>query len=187
MQSVSGDDADVAGGLFADLVLPSCRALSQNRQVVSTGDAAVSPSVVELSSLAANCMRMSRDQLASLAALCTSLRIDSSFCELPSDSSALIVTSCIASLAPDVHRSLPVVNMCILLANSSMLVAPTGTKSLCCGAAAAVSSLVNKCEESISAEAAAAAFDVLYHRANLHGQAEDAAQGLAWVVRCVET
>jgi hypothetical protein len=185
MQAASGDDAGVADGLFTDMVLPCCRALSHSRRRELTDETSAGSFVIALSSLAAKCMRMSRDQLRSLVALYTSLGIDSSFCELPSDSNVLIVTSCIASLAPETHRNLPVVKMCILLANSSMLVAATGAKSLCCGAGAAVGSLVNKCDESVSVSAATAAFDVLYHRASTQIQSDGAAQGLAWIVRLV--
>jgi hypothetical protein len=185
MEAASGSDAGVAGGLFADMVLPCCRALSLSRRRESCGEEAVCPSIVALASLAAKCMRMARDQLASLTALYASLEIDSSFYELPPDDSALIVTSCIVSLAPDVHGSLPVLNLCILLANSSMLLAPPGSQSLCAGAGAALGSLVNKCEASVTASAAAAAFDVLHHRVTTQRQSDAAAQSLAWIVRFV--
>ncbi len=185
MEAASGSDAEVAAGLFADMVLPCSRALTLSRRRESCGEEAVCPAIVALASLAAKCMRMARDQLASLTALYASLEIDSSFFELPPDDCALIVTSCIVSLAPSVHGSLPILNLCILLANSSMLLAPPGPQSLCAGAGAALGSLVNKCEASVAASAAAAAFDVLHHRVTTQRQSDAAAQSLAWIVRFV--
>jgi hypothetical protein len=183
MEAASGDDANVASGLFTDMVLPCCRALSQSHQQHSSDELTVSSSIVALSSLAAKCMRMSRDQLASLVALYASLGLDHSFCELPPGINALIITSCIVNLRPDAHGSLPVMNLCILLANSGMLEAPCVKQSLCVGAGAALGSLINKCQASLSASAAAAAIDVLHHRVSTQSEPNAAARSLAWILR----
>jgi hypothetical protein len=185
MAAASGDDANVASELFTDMVLPCCRALSQSDQQHSSNELTVSSSIVALASLAAKCMRMARDQLASLVALYASLGLDHSFCELPPGINALIITSCIVNLRPDVHDSLPVINLCILLANSGLLEAPCVEQSLCVGAGAALGSLVNKCEASLSASAAAAAIDVLHQRVSTQSEPNAAARSLAWILRFV--
>lgn len=185
MEAASADDANVASGLFTDMVLPCCRALSQGHQQHSSDEPAVSSSIVALSSLAAKCMRMARDQLASLVALYASLGLDHSFCELPPGTNALIITSAIVNLRPDVHDSLPVMNLCILLANSGLLEAPSGKQSLCVGAGAALGSLLNKCQASLSFSAAAAAIDVLQQRVSTQSEPNAAARSLAWILRFV--
>jgi hypothetical protein len=185
MEAASGDDLNVASGLFADMVLPCCRALARHQRDAAD-EVLVLPFVVALSSLAAKCMRMARDQLASLVALYASLGLDQSFCELPPGVSLLIVTSCIVNLRPDEHATLPVRNLCILLANSGTLEAPAGRRSLCAGAGAALGSLVNKCHESLSVSAAAAAFDVLHQRVSTQSEPDAAARSLAWILRCVD-
>jgi hypothetical protein len=184
MQAACGDDVGVARGLFADMVLPCCHALSvANAASHVSDDVSASASIVALSSLAAKCMLLASDQLSSLAAIYASLALDTSFCELPAQANALIVTSCLASLRPDAHGSLPVLNICILLANSGMLVGPAGMSSMCAGAAAALGSLVNKCDSSLALPAASAAFDVLLHRVCTQSRPEHAAHSLAWIVR----
>ena len=184
MQAACGDDVGVARGLFADMVLPCCHALSvANTASHVSDDASASASIVALSSLAAKCMLLASDQLSSLAAIYASLALDTSFCELPAQANALIITSCLASLRPDAHGSLPVLNICILLANSGMLVGPEGMSSMCAGAAAALGSLVNKCDSSLALPAASAAFDVLLHRVCTQSRPEHAAHSLAWIVR----
>lgn len=185
MEAASGDDADVAERLFADMVLPCCRSLAHRHQQDSSDEVSVSPSIVALSSLAAKCMRIARDQLASLVALYASLGLDPSFCELPPGACVLIITSAIVNLRPEHHPALPIINMCILLSNSSMLEAPAGKQSLCEGAGAALGSLVNKCHESLSVSASAAAFDVLHHRVCTQSEPDAAARSLAWVLRCL--